>query len=149
MPVTKAGKGFRAVRKEIESAVHASSNAAAVVLAVEVSRLLDQPGSGITYRSKRPGGGTHTASAPGEPPARDTGGLQDAIEVKRVGRIESDVVVNHPAALGLEYGRRDGSILPRPYMRPARKNVKTKMREAARDALRGANPPGLSATKRG
>ena len=141
MPVIHT-KGLAKLRKAIIDTVEEASRASAAVLAVEMSRLLDQPGSGRVWPSKRPGGGPHTASAPGQPPARDTGGLQESIHLVQEGR-KTRVAVGHPAAMALEYGRRDGSILPRPYIRPARKNVKKQMNKAARDALRRGAPKGV------
>ncbi len=106
-----------------------------------------KPGSGREY--KRPGGKIHRASAPGEPPAVDTGRLRGSISSNWTvsgmakGKVESPAKaedgVGQPAkeltgvvGSNVEYARRMefgfvgadslGRIynqLPRPYLRPA------------------------------
>jgi hypothetical protein len=69
----------------------------------------------------------HRASAPGEPPAMDTGALANSIhsymESALVGIVEAGGP-GSPQALALEYGTANGHIAPRPYMRPAVEFVK-------------------------
>jgi hypothetical protein len=86
---------------------------------------LSQPGSGRTYRK---GKHTHVASAPGEPPAVDTGALRNSIDMETVGgvlRVGSGL----EKAPGLEFGTIEdgGHIAPRPFMRPALAKAKDKM----------------------
>lgn len=74
--------------------------------------ILSQPGSGKTY-------GKHTASAPGEPPAPDTGGLRGATQADtQIRREGSDlvgrVVANKEYALALEKGTE--RMAARPFM---------------------------------
>lgn len=64
--------------------------------------ILSQPGAGRTY-------GKHTASAPGQPPAPDTGQLRNATQadtqVRREGQdLVGRVVANKEYALALEKG---------------------------------------------
>lgn len=80
------------------------------------------PKSGAVYPR---GGKSHTASAPGEAPARDTGHLGQSTTFKLINVQEAssssvaEVVVSAEYALALEFGREDGSIAPRPFVRPA------------------------------
>lgn len=77
--------------------------------------LLSQPGTGRIYtRGKTV---THQASAPGQPPAPDTGRLRAAVQTE-VTRSNWDVVgtvsVNTEYAAGLELGTE--KVKPRPYL---------------------------------
>ena len=66
---------------------------------------LSQPGSGVVYRR---GKRTHQASAPGEPPAPDTGRLRNGAssDVSRLGltRVEGMITNNVEYAAALEIG---------------------------------------------
>jgi hypothetical protein len=80
--------------------------------------------------------GYHRASAPGEPPAVDTGRLRRSIKTvddtkgKNVLiRVGSDVEY----APDLEYGSKARNLLPRPYMRPSLTRAKSKMDKTMRD----------------
>jgi hypothetical protein len=72
---------------------------------------LSTPGRGKLY-------GDHHASAPGDPPAVDDGGLRSSVayerDTKRVG-------VNKDYAAPLEFGT--GTIEPRPFMEPTAREV--------------------------
>lgn len=63
----------------------------------------------------------HVPSLPGEPPSADTRVLDQSIVTRRTGLMSVEVVANAPYAAALEYGRLDGSIAERPFMRPALK----------------------------
>jgi hypothetical protein len=52
---------------------------------------LSQPGSGHVYPSRRPEGGYHMASAPGEPPAPDKGDYRDSWSKKVLTRFEEGI----------------------------------------------------------
>ena len=86
---------------------------AMTILATEYSNrvkslMRDSPASGRTYRR---GGVTHQASAPGEPPAPDTGALVRSIlwQVRSEGgRWFAEVGTTLPYALYLEYGAARG-----------------------------------------
>jgi hypothetical protein len=132
---------------------------AALELQSEWKGLLAQPGSGATYTNRfatigghvvpfaddaRP---PHTASAPGQPPAKDTGELAASIQIddSDVDRIR--VGTNLRYGLALEYGVNTvGSkvgahpdpgfvILPRPHARPAKDRAEPKMKDRM---IRGA-----------
>lgn len=77
--------------------------------------------AGRTYTRKSAGGQArvHTASAPGSPPAIDTGALRASIHTERVNNstfLVSDGV-KYGAALEFGYPRRN--LAARPFMRPA------------------------------
>lgn len=83
------------------------------------------------------------ASAPGEPPAPDTGGLRGSIqdEYDRAA-MKGRVGTNHRAAAALNNGtRRAGPlrrtvIAPRPFMEPAMKKARVAMTAAGLSAMR-------------
>ena len=79
--------------------------------------------SGNVYKR---GDKTHTASAPGEAPASDTGNLASNILVQYdKTKVTASVIANTPYASALEYGsrgdpsRRIPPLPPRPFLRPA------------------------------
>ena len=108
----------------------------------------DSPASGRIYRGK--GKRAHQASAPGEPPAPDTGDLLRSI-VFRIRKTDfgwiGEVGSRLRYALYLEYGaakgRRDQSgklqgvqwiLFPRPVWGPAMGNIRRRAREILRRA---------------
>lgn len=78
----------------------------------KLKKELATAGSGKTYTR---GGVTHTASAPGESPASDTGRYRNNIR-RELGRLAAKVVADVEYAAPLEYGTSD--IEPRPMWRP-------------------------------
>jgi hypothetical protein len=78
--------------------------------------LLSQPGGGKIYsRGKTV---QHRASAPGEPPAPDTGRLRASITtevVRGASEVRGIVTANTEYAAALELGTENG-LLPRPYL---------------------------------
>jgi hypothetical protein len=72
------------------------------------------PKSGATYKR---GSRTHTASAPGESPASDTGLLYGSIQVNIKSDTEAEVVVPPEYAEALEFGT--DRMAARPFVRPA------------------------------
>lgn len=75
--------------------------------------------SGTTYEKYKPRR-THTASAPGQAPATDTGQLVSSIStrVKTEGRkVIGEIVADAPYAQALEFGTR--KMMARPFMQPA------------------------------
>lgn len=84
----------------------------------------------------------HTASAPGESPATDTGRLVSSIVVvpmPELGAVavkcDSNVA---PYAAALEYGTTDGKLQPRPFLAPALAENREKAIEAVRRAVKRA-----------
>ncbi|BDP42923.1 hypothetical protein DAETH_28920 [Deinococcus aetherius] len=102
----------------------------------EVVEQLSQEGKGRTYEFEREflkGDGTtakvgqrrgvpHTASAPGDPPAVDTGRLRQSIVALKIAPGRWRVGTNVEYAFWLEFGTR--RIAPRPFMRPAAEKVR-------------------------
>jgi hypothetical protein len=87
------------------------------VLHEEIVLMLSKPGSGRIYR--RPGR-IHQASAPGEPPAPDTGRYRASWSTRATGtdtRVEVVVGTSDKRGPWLEYGTRH--MAPRPHLRPA------------------------------
>lgn len=87
----------------------------AQVLRNEMVQELSQPGQGETY-------GRHTASAPGDAPAVDTGRLRQSIVALKVGDARWRVGTNVQYALYLEFGTR--RMAPRPFIRPVIEKVR-------------------------
>lgn len=99
---------------------------------------LSQPGSGRHYRRGK--GVVHVASAPGEPPAVDTGILRGSAHSGVVDG-EMRVGVRAPYAAALEFGTATAgksgtvTIAPRPFMRPALAKAMARMRLVVRAAF--------------
>ena len=68
------------------------------------------------------GGRAHQASAPGEPPAVDTGTLRNSVAGAMVGDLTAVVGVGAPYAHFLEFGTR--KMAPRPYFLPSVERVR-------------------------
>jgi HK97 gp10 family phage protein len=109
--------GLENILKNIERAKVAAQKGAEkgverARLAVETTakKLIQRgPKTGIMY-------GKHRASAPGEPPATDTGTLVNSIESKRDGLV-AVVWTEKKYGKYLEFGTRN--IAPRPWLTPA------------------------------
>lgn len=91
-----------------------------------VKVILSQPGSGRIY-------GKHRASAPGEPPAPDTGQLRAATQADtQVREFGSDlvgrIVANKESAHALEVGTE--RIAPRPFFGPLATDHADELRQA-------------------
>jgi hypothetical protein len=86
------------------------------------------------------GGKVHVASAPGEAPARDTGHLGQSTTFK-LAPVDNNpekiasVVVRASYAFALEFGRVDGTIKARPFVRPAWMLHEAKIRADVKAAL--------------
>lgn len=82
-----------------------------------INKILTGTKSGRIYVRN---GVSHQASAPGEAPANDTGRLAQSGRVEiDAAEIAADVVFSTAYAAALEFGRLDGRIAARPYLRPA------------------------------
>lgn len=86
----------------------------------------------------------HVASAPGEPPNRDTGALDSQIETTEdPGNLRAQVTSNAPHAGDMEFG--NSRVEARPYMAPAAEKKREAIIERMGQTLRaiarkGANP---------
>ena len=80
-----------------------------------VTSITEGSKTGRTYTRR---GVVHQASAPGEPPAADLGGLHTSISVKLdFGGLRAFINAGASYAAALEYGT--ARMEPRPFMRPA------------------------------
>lgn len=113
----------------------------------EAKKLIGGAGSGRKYRR---GKRYHRASAPGEPPARDTGTLAASVEYevsRRGDMIQGSVGSNLDLVRQkgrtaqpdygsyLEFGTR--KMDPRPWLAPTLKRMSSKIRRIFMDALKG------------
>lgn len=109
--------GFRRIGAQMMAAIDDEVNTSAInVLAHAQLAIMNPPKTGKAYKS---GKRVHQASAPGEAPANDLGNLAGSGTTRRVGLGHYQVVFSTPYARPLEYGNASGTILPRPYVRPA------------------------------
>lgn len=122
----------RQLRLKLGRASKASSAAVRKVVAYgamkihasAVTSIQQGPKTGIQY-------GRHQASAPGEPPAADTGRLASGITLE-IADDEALVISNAAYSAALEFGTR--FMEPRPFMMPAY----VKHRDSIRKMLKGA-----------
>ncbi len=109
------------VREQIRASVQDALSQIAIEGSSTIKQLLNQAGTGRTYKQK--GGRRHQASAPGQPPAPNFGTLRNSIQVdssmasKLRFRIGTNLGASEgsPYPLFLEFGTRN--IAPRPYWR--------------------------------
>jgi len=93
---------------------------------------------GRTGRTYPRGGKSHTASAPGEPPATDLGTLANSFQTRKGAKgrdwaiAETGPTAEYGAAL--EYGT--SKMAPRPYMRPAADEGKADIESAVVETVR-------------
>lgn len=125
--VEDAVKAMEKVKEDLEQNIDEVLLGGGQLIRGEAVRSIQQGSkTGKVYQKYNPRR-THTASAPGEAPASDTGFLANNIRVKK----EKDVVqVTSEASYSkfLEYGT--SNILPRPFMFPASEKSKPKIAEA-------------------
>lgn len=141
---------------------------AAAVLSAQIARELSQPGSGRFYArttSKRDGKKAraaarilnnsagkvelaglgriltklHRASAPGEPPAPDTGNLKRSGFIEAISTTARRVGVAAVYGKWLEFGT--PRIAPRPFMRPALAKAKQRMGDVFASVLTDPTKP--------
>jgi HK97 gp10 family phage protein len=89
--------------------------------------------SGIVYEKYNPRR-THKSSAPGQPPASDTGNLVRNIRVKQKDKDNVEVQSNAPYSAFLEFGT--SKMLPRPFLFPAFEKSKFKITEAVSNKIK-------------
>ena len=102
------------------------------------SALLRRPRGGAVRNLRD--AGVHQASAPGDPPAPDTGNLRKTIQLAKPQRIRAAnrigwrIGIAAVYARALEYGYR--RLLPRPYVAPVLSEMRTIGRRMIRNRLR-------------
>lgn len=99
----------------------------------EILRLIQQsPHTGLIYTRR---GITHQASAPGEPPASDTGNLVQNITIEiDAQNLKATITSNAEYADALEFGT--AKMEPRPYMRVGLENKADEVRAAVEEEIR-------------
>lgn len=98
----------------------------ALEMQADVVQRINRPGTGRTYRKRNPTR-VHTASAPGQPPATDTGRLANSIEFDKVSELTATVGSNLIYAKYLEYGTR--RMAARPFFGPATEEARIKFQQ--------------------
>jgi hypothetical protein len=73
-------------------------------------------------------GKNHVASAPGTPPNNDTGVLANNIEAAITAPLKAEASSNAPYAVAQEKGSEKLHLPERPYMAPAAKRMRSKVR---------------------
>jgi HK97 gp10 family phage protein len=121
----------QSVAIEVNKAVFASAQR---VAAEAKKSILDGQKSGRFYKHRSV---THRASAPGEPPASDTGRLVNSINAQLSGPGEAEAIAGNAAvkyARFLEFGT--SRIAARPFFLPALEKSKAWIRQRLQEALR-------------
>lgn len=121
--------GTRAV-DEYKRRAQAAGDEAMSELQAAAVQVLSQPGHGRTYKR---GEIVHRASAPGEPPAADTGTARRTVGWITKGTFRWRFGTGSIVLLWLERGTR--FILPRPWIWQSIRRALPKMRAAIRRAL--------------
>ena len=123
--------------EQLEGAIRRALAVALVRAAEEVRTeairlILSTQKTGRLYRRR---GAEHQASAPGEPPATDTGRLVNSINTEvDTQNLVVRVTANAAHADALEFGTRN--MEPRPFMRPALANKRDRIEEIIGEELR-------------
>ena len=114
------------IARELPGQVDRAIKEAAFTAEQEAKMLMSTTShTGRTYQRGR---GQHTASAPGEPPAIDTGALINSLHVERRGQADYEFTDGVEYGVDLEFGHRRGGVYvaARPWMLPAVEYVKSK-----------------------
>ena len=110
-------------------------NATALSVDRDIKKAIQRgPKTGIVYKKARPNR-IHRASAPGQPPATDTGRLVSSIYYRRA-KLSATVGSSLAYAYWLEFGTR--RIKPRPAWVPAVQANRPKFNDRVREAIRKA-----------
>ena len=127
---------LRAYGAKAEKHVGDAVNATGLELRGEIVKAYQRgPASGVTYEKYNPRR-THTASAPDEAPATDTGRLASSVDFKREGPMSATVGSQVAYAAMLEFGTI--RIAPRPAWVPATEAMRPKFRQRLERALERA-----------
>ncbi len=124
---------LRAYGAKAEKHVGDAVNATGLELRGDIVKAYQRgPASGMTYEKYNPRR-THTASAPGQAPATDTGRLASSVDFKRDGPMIATVGSTVAYAAMLEFGT--SRIAPRPAWVPATEAMRPKFRQRLETAL--------------
>jgi HK97 gp10 family phage protein len=104
------------LKGKVKKAVEDGLFAVALSAQSEAKRsIVKGPKTGRIYKR---GKGFHRASAPGQPPANDTGFLASSIFAEPIkGEVATKIEARAPYAVHLEFGT--AKMAPRPFIRPA------------------------------
>lgn len=132
-----SGGGLQVLMGKLQARIEVkgrdAARAAGLVLEQQLKLELSQSGSGRVYHR---GGVVHQASAPGEPPAPDTGQLRASVQSTHLPDGSVEIRVQAPYAVALEYGAPERRLEARPFFRPAIRKAEEPMRRAAEQAAR-------------
>ena len=130
------------LKTSMRSATHAVVSKAVFDIEAGIKNRLEQPGGGKIYGATgptKPGKrGTrkrHQASAPGHPPATDTGTLANSTQGKMLSETEGEVRVSAEYGPFLENGT--VFIEPRPFFAPSVEEVRPGFNDAMKTIARG------------
>lgn len=136
----RLGKIARATVEEVRLALRRGGLA---IESTAFEKIKNPPKTGRIYPSRGRKGALHQASAPGQPPAADTGELHDSlstVEKSKPGLIRFETGANGPYAIPLEEGT--SKMAPRPYMGPSYDENIAAIREGVRRAIRRGSRKG-------
>lgn len=105
----------RAVRNTREGIRRGFMEVAPSLQADVIRGIINPPKTGRLYNV---GGSLHRASAPGEFPANLSGKLARSVRTRMLGTDQLELSSNTEYAAALEYGKKDGTLKPRPHIRP-------------------------------
>jgi phage gpG-like protein len=116
-------------QKDVEKGVKRAVQRAALRIQTTARRRIQRgPKTGEWY-------GRHQASAPGEPPAADTGRLSSSIQVDDRG-LEASVYTKLEYAARLEFGDSSANLAPRPFLNPSVEEVRPQFMRDMQEATR-------------
>lgn len=133
-PLVKPG-ALRKLGQDIEAKLQDEAARAAIETANNARTAVSKPGQGQVYEKYIPRR-THRASAPGQPPATDTGRLIASIQTAKAG---TGWIVGSRVrySLFLEFGTR--TMSERPFFRPALKKAVATWRKRVENIVGGKN----------
>jgi hypothetical protein len=121
------------ISKELVDQVHLLLGKAATEFEKEMKQEIEYGAkTGNTYQR---GNKTHTASAPGQAPASDSGKLVGSIRYEKKSNDKHEVSINSEYALALEVGT--SRMAARPFITPALQNAKKKLMKAIKAINKG------------
>lgn len=124
-------RNIRAYDLRAQGRVMTALDVTAIEVEANVKRRISYKGGGRTYQRRSV---MHQASAPGEPPATDTGRLRASYRRRSHGRFTRDVYSGVEYAPYLEFGTR--RIKPRPHLKPSWDEEQPKFVQRLKDAVR-------------
>lgn len=123
MPIRRTKK-YQQVKAAVYRNVRAAVAESAIILQRDMKVTLSQPGRGIKHPGNR-----YPSSAPGDPPAVQTGHLRRSVQVDLSRLNEANprarVGTNIPYGAELEFGTR--KVAPRPWARPSARKARPKI----------------------